>query len=65
MKHMLPLTNSRLSIIYQHYALSYITALFDTQVPTCFGIHVPSSANFLSPRELRESRNVYVVCHVL
>jgi hypothetical protein len=32
-----------LSVIDQHYALSYITPLFDTQAPTCFGIHVPSS----------------------
>jgi hypothetical protein len=51
-----------LSIIDQHYALSYITPLFDTQAPTCFGIHVPSSGSFLCPRELIESRNVYVFC---
>jgi hypothetical protein len=54
-----------LSVIDQHYALSYITPLFDTQAPTYFGIHVPSSGSFLYPRELLESRNVYVVCHIL
>jgi hypothetical protein len=41
-----------LSIIDQHYALSYITPLFDTQAPTCFDIHVPSPGSFSSPREL-------------
>jgi hypothetical protein len=45
-----------LSINDQHYALSYITPLFDMQTPTCFGIHVPSSGSFSCPRELRESR---------
>jgi hypothetical protein len=54
-----------LRITDQHYALSYITPLFDRQAPTCFDIHVPSSGNFLCPRELFESRNVYVVCLVL
>jgi hypothetical protein len=49
-------------IFYQHYALSYITPLLDTQASTCFGIHVPSSGSFLCLRELLESRNVYVVC---
>jgi hypothetical protein len=42
-----------------------ITPLFDTQAPTCFGMHVPSSGSFSCPRELLESRNGYVVCHVL
>jgi hypothetical protein len=46
----------------QHYALSYITPLFDTQAPTCFGIYVPSSGSFVCPRELLESRNGNVVC---
>jgi hypothetical protein len=41
------------------------TALFDTQAPTCFGIHVPSSGNFVCPYELFGGRNGYVVCHVL
>jgi hypothetical protein len=54
-----------LSIIDQHYTLSYITSLFDTQAPTCFGIHVPSSGIFLCPHELLEIGNVYVVCSVL
>jgi hypothetical protein len=48
----------------QHYAL-IITALFDTQAATCFGIHVPSSGSFLCPYELPKGRNGYVVCHVL
>jgi hypothetical protein len=48
-----------LSITDQHYALT-ITPLFDTQAPTCFVIHVPSSGSFLL-----EGRNGYVVCHVL
>jgi hypothetical protein len=56
--------NGRLSIIDQHYAL-IITPLFDTQAPTCFSIHVPSSGSFLRPYELLEGRNSYVVCHVL
>jgi hypothetical protein len=55
----------RLSIIDQHYALSYVTPLFDTLAPTCFGIHVPSSGSFSCPRELLENRNVSVVCHIL
>jgi hypothetical protein len=54
-----------LSIIDQHYALSYITSLFDTQAPTYFGIHMPSSESFLCPHELLEIGNVYVVCSVL
>jgi hypothetical protein len=54
-----------LSITDQHYALTYITPLFDTQAPTCFDIHVPFSGIFLCPRELLESRNGYVVCHKL
>jgi hypothetical protein len=58
-------TSQRLSIIDPHYALSYITTLFDTQAPSCLGIHVPSSGTFSCPRELLESRNVYVVCHIL
>jgi hypothetical protein len=38
---------SKLSIIDQHFALSYITFLFDTQAPTRFGIHVSSSGSFV------------------
>jgi hypothetical protein len=53
-----------LSITDQHYAL-IITPSFDTQAPTCFGIHVPSSGSFLCPYELLEGRIGYVVCHVL
>jgi hypothetical protein len=53
-----------MSINDQHYVL-IITPLFDTQAPTCFGIHVPPSGSFLCPYELLESRNVYAVCHVL
>jgi hypothetical protein len=53
-----------LSIINQHYVLSYITPLFDTQAPTYFGIHVPTSGSFSCPRELLESRNVYVISHI-
>jgi hypothetical protein len=33
-----------MSITDQHYAL-IITHLFDTQAPTCFDIHVPSSGS--------------------
>jgi hypothetical protein len=51
-----------LGITDQHYALRYITPLFDTQAPTCFSIHVPSSGSFSCPRELLESRNI---CHIL
>jgi hypothetical protein len=51
-------------IIDQHYAL-IIKPLFDTQAPTCFGTHAPSSGSFLCPYELLEGRNGYVVCHVL
>jgi hypothetical protein len=51
-------------IIDQHYALCYITPLFDMQAPTCFGIHVPSPGSFSCPRELVESRNVYVCLKV-
>jgi hypothetical protein len=40
-----------MSIIDQHYAL-IITLLFDTQAPTCFGIHVPSPGSFLCLYEL-------------
>jgi hypothetical protein len=54
-----------MSITDQHYALSYIILLFVTQAPTCFGIHVPFSGSFSCPCELLESRNIYVVCHIL
>jgi hypothetical protein len=53
-----------LSVTDQHYAL-IITPLFDTQAPTCFGFHVPSSGSFLCPYELPEGRIGYAVCHVL
>jgi hypothetical protein len=49
-----------ISITDQHYAL-IITPLFNTQAPTCFGIHVPSSGSFLCPYELLEGRIGYVV----
>jgi hypothetical protein len=55
------LQNPGLGITDQHYVL-IITPLFDTQAPTCFGIHVPSSGSFLYPYELLEGRNGYVVC---
>jgi hypothetical protein len=51
-------------MIEQHYALSYIISLFDTQASTSFGIHVPYLGSFLCPRELLERRNAYV-SHVL
>jgi hypothetical protein len=54
-----------MSIIDQQYALSYITPLFDTQAPTCFGIYVPSSGNFSGPRELLESRNVCCLSYTM
>jgi hypothetical protein len=54
-----------LSITDQHYAPSYITPLFDKQAATCFGTYVLSSGSFSFLRELLESRNVYVVCHIL
>jgi hypothetical protein len=47
---MKPTCTMHLSIIDQHYALSYITPLFDTQAPTCFGIHMPTSGSFSCPR---------------
>jgi hypothetical protein len=47
-------------MIDQHYAL-IITPLFDTQAPTCFGIHMPSSGSVLYPSELLEGVNGYVV----
>jgi hypothetical protein len=40
----------------QHYALNYITPLFDTQAPICFGTHMTSSGSFSYPLELLESR---------
>jgi hypothetical protein len=43
-----------LSVTDSHYAL-IITPLFDTQTPTCFGIHVTSSGRFLCPYELTEA----------
>jgi hypothetical protein len=52
------------SIIDQQYAL-IITPLFDTQAPTCFGIHVPSLESFFCPYEVLEGRNGCMVCHVL
>jgi hypothetical protein len=50
-----------LSVIDQHNALMIIP-LFNTQAPTCFGIHVPSSGSLLFPYELLSGRNGYVVC---
>jgi hypothetical protein len=48
---------ARLSINNQHYALHYITSLFNMQAPTCFGSNLPSSENFLDPCELLEEQN--------
>jgi hypothetical protein len=45
------------SINNQHYALNYITSLFNIQTPTCFGISLPSSGSFLVPCELLEIQN--------
>jgi hypothetical protein len=58
---------ARRSINNQHYALNYITSLFNMQAPTCFGSSFPSSGSFLDPCELLEqiggiSYNVYVAC---
>jgi hypothetical protein len=41
-------TQTAFGIIDQNYTL-IITPSFDTQTPTCFGIHVPSSGSFLCP----------------
>jgi hypothetical protein len=54
---------TQFSVTDQHYAL-IVTLLFDTQAPTCFGIHVPSSGSFLCHYELLEGSG-YVVGHVL
>jgi hypothetical protein len=53
---------ARLSINSQHYALDYITSLFNMHAPTCFGSRVPSSGSFLDPCELLEKQNNSVVC---
>jgi hypothetical protein len=53
-----------LSIIHQHYAL-IITPLFNTQAPTCFGIHRPSSGRFLCPYELVEWQKWLCCSHFL
>jgi hypothetical protein len=53
----------RLSITDQHYAL-IIIPLFVTKAPTCFGIHVPSSASFLYPYELLERQKWLCCSHV-
>jgi hypothetical protein len=50
-----------MSIIDQHYALSYITPLFDTQAPTCFGIHVPFLLTLLSVSSCFQFHIVLVV----
>jgi hypothetical protein len=54
-----------LSVIDQQYAPSSLTPLFYMQAPTHFSTHVPSSGSFSCPCELPESRNVYVVFHIL
>jgi hypothetical protein len=46
------------SINNQHYALDYITSLFNIQAPTCFGSSLPSSWRFLDPCELLEKQNI-------
>jgi hypothetical protein len=48
---------ARRSINNQLYALDYITSLFNTQAPTCFGGSLPSSGSFLDPCELLEMQN--------
>jgi hypothetical protein len=37
---------ARRSINNQHYALNYITSLFNVQATTCFGISLPSSGRY-------------------
>jgi hypothetical protein len=49
----------------QHYALDYITSLFNIQAPTCFGSRVPFSGSFLDPCELLKKQNNYVVNHIM
>jgi hypothetical protein len=56
---------ARLSINNQHYALDYITSLFNMQAPTCFSSRVTSSGSFLDPCELLEKQNSDVVCHTM
>jgi hypothetical protein len=48
---------ARLSINNQHYALDYITPIFNMQDSKCFGSSLPSSGSFLDPCELLEKRN--------
>jgi hypothetical protein len=48
---------ARRSINNQHYALNYITSLFNVQAVTCFGSSLPSSGSFLDPCELLEMQN--------
>jgi hypothetical protein len=45
---------ARRSINNQHYALIYITSLFNVQAPTCFGSSLPSSGGLLDPCGLLE-----------
>jgi hypothetical protein len=49
--------NVGLSVTAQHCAL-IITPLFDTQAPTCFGTHMPSSGSFLCPYWLLKAEMV-------
>jgi hypothetical protein len=49
--------NGEASINNQHYALNYITSLFNIQAPTCFGSSLQSSGSFLDPCELLEMQN--------
>jgi hypothetical protein len=46
-----------LSINNQHYALDYITSLFNMQAPTCFGSRFPSSGSFLDPWAAQRSKS--------
>jgi hypothetical protein len=55
--------NARLSINNQHYALNYITALFNIQAPTCFGNSLPSSGSSLDPCELLEMQCIVLVVY--
>jgi hypothetical protein len=58
---------ARRCINNQHYALNYITSLFNVQAPTCYGSSLLSPGSFLDPCELFKqicgvSCNVYVTC---
>jgi hypothetical protein len=56
---------ARRSTNNQHYALNYITPLFNIQAPTCFGNSLPSSGGFLDPSDLLEMQIKYMVYHIM